>query len=788
MNQNLSSMQYLILRSILSNSGRVLYSQKRGYRTHSLTGKELNEKIQKLRVFLNNNKIRNGDKAIILGYGSVDWVIAYYACILSGIIVVPLDVMSDKELIKNILKQVKAKIIFLNKPVNLKLKNLKSFYFEDLEKNLEKIVLEEMPYPKLSSNSILEIQYTSGTTGDPKGVILTHANIVAAVRATVKTVNLNMRLRFLNVLPLSHVFGQIMGIFFPLYFGYNVFFTDTAQPRKIISTIRNKRINVAIFVPGILSNIKKHLEGKCAPCNLGFQFRIIGVGGAVLDTELEKWWKRKLIIVLQGYGLTETAAVVSLSKPFATKTGSVGKVADIVNIKFGRDNEIMVRGANVSSGYYKDKKKTKESFENGWFMTGDVGGIKNNYLFIKDRKKDVIITPSGLKAYPSDIENVLNSINGVREGCVLEKDKKVHAIFTLQNGKSPEQIIKEANQNLLGHQQIASYTVWSGDFPKTPTGKIRKFVVLQEIIKSSKPKNFAYSNKIYSIIHNTLSLNKKIDARSKLVDLGMDSLKRVELITELERHFDVEIDEIEINQNTTVEDLEKLMNERAVHHVKFRMWPTYISMVFLRRVYQKLFLLPIVSIFARTSYMGLENIAKIKSPVIFVSNHQSAFDVPVMIRHIKLPLAAAADGHVVFGIGEKNLFKKFLRKCLGYYSALAYNAYPFGTMIGTDTSLEFTGEMLDRSFSIILFPEGERTLDGKIHDFKSGIGFIVNSMKVPVVPVKLGGLFEILPRNKAIPRIGKASVTFGKVIDYKTFESKSYDEITEIIEKKVRGL
>src|SRR3989344_3989113 len=789
MSQKLSPLQELILKAISSNTQRTLYSQKIGYRTRHVSGNELHGKIQKLRIFLDNNKIKKGDKIIILGYSSIEWVVVYLACILSGIIVVPVDVMSDKKLVKKINNQVNAKAIFQREFINHSIRNVKSYLLEELENHLDDGVFKEIPYPEIKPNDIIEIQYTSGTTGDPKGVILTHDNIYSAVQVAVKTINIRLHLRFLNVLPLSHIFAQIMGLFLPLHFGYNVFFTDTVQPRKLIALIRNKRIHAAIFVPGILANLREHLEDKCVACNLGIQFRIIGVGGAALEPEVEKWWKRKYIFVLQGYGLTETAAVVSINAPFASRTGSAGKIAYGISVKLGPDKEILVKGANISIGYYLDKEKTKASFENGWFKTGDVGEIKDDYLYIKERKKDIIITPSGLKAYPSDIEPVLNSINGVKESCVVQKDNKVQAILILEEGKNPKEIIKQANEKLLSHQKIAGYTVWKNEFPKTPTGKVKKFILMKELGSNRAAlEKFSYEKKLFKIIDQILVPGKKINQSSNLVDIGMDSLKRIELITELENHFDVEIDEMKLDQNTTVFDLEKLTNQRVVYRIKFRSWPTTRLFEVLRKVYQKLLVFPIASFFTKTQYFGLDNLEGIKYPVIFVSNHQSAFDVPLMIKHIKIPLAVAADGVVVFGIGVKGFIKRNLKKMLGYYSIFSYNAFPFGATIGIDESMDFMGEMMDRKFSVIFFPEGKRTLDGKIHEFKSGVGLIVTSMKIPIVPVRLKGLFEVLPIGKTIPKFGKTSVTFGKLIDPSEITNKPYKEIARILEQKVGEL
>ncbi|MEK6984655.1 MAG: AMP-binding protein [Nanoarchaeota archaeon] len=788
MKQEPSSIQELVHSGLFHNR-KLVFNHKQGYRTRTVKALKLLEKINSARLLFNKLGINKQDKIIILGNSSFEWVTVYFACILSNIIAVPLDIMTDKSLLQKICRQVKAKTIFQSRSISISSK-AKTVYLEELFDTLEDFDSNNTPIEGASPNDIIELQYTSGTTGDPKGVILTHKNVFAAVKAATDAFGLRIHLRLLNILPLSHVFAQIIGIFLPVYYGYEIYFIDSVQPKKLISFIRNKRINAAIFVPGVLAAVRNSLEGKCIMCNLGFQFRLIGVGGAPLDAELEKWWKRKLIMVLNGYGMTETSSVISLNTPFSSRSGSVGKIAKSVRIKFGEGSEILVKGDNITQGYYDNKEKTKSSFESGWFKTGDIGEIKNGYLYLKDRKKDVIITENGLKVYPVDIEAILNSIKGVKESCVVQRKKKTHAVLILNENLKCEEIMNQANAKLLSHQKIANCSIWKDpQFPKTPTGKVKRFILLQQLEKSEKTaKKYVYENKIYGIVHQVLNPGNQVKQNSKLTDLGMDSLKRVELISELEKQFDVEIDETRIDQKTTASDLEELMKASKIVRVKFKTWPITHIVIFLRYIFQIAIFYLLIRIFTKTEYMGLDNLT-VNGPVILVSNHQSALDVPVIARHLNIPYAVAAHPEVVFGIGVGG-FQKALRKFLGCCSAFAFNAFPFGAAIGTDTSLELTGEMLDRGFSIILFPEGERTVDGKIHEFKPGIGYIIANLDADVIPVKIDGLFDVLPRGKFVPKFGKTSVIFGAPVKFnkKQLEKMTYDDISKIIEQKVKSL
>lgn len=545
------SIQNLIEDFLENNQERVIINQKKLYRTYKITGEQLKEKIAKTQTFLKNKKIKKTDKIIIQAQNSIEWISLYFACIFSGITVVPLDLSNDKILLEKIKRETEAKAVFHNEDL------------EKLDKALEKIKNSKIRKEQIKGDDILQIIYTSGTTSDPKGVVLTYENITEGVNYTKELVPIPIKLKFLNLLPLSHIFSQI-GLFFLMYCNHEIFLIDTIQPNKIIHFIKNKRINGVILVPGIMEALKKDLERKSITYKLGAQFRIIGVGGASLDPELEKWWKRHLIQVIQGYGLTETSSIISSNKFGATRTGSVGKISKHIELKLSKDKEILVKGKNIFSGYYKDQHKTKGAFlELGkWFRTGDIGEIKNNYLYIRGRKKDIIITGSGLNVYPSDIEQVLNKMPEVEESCVIEKDGKIHAVLILNKKINPKIIIQRANSHLLSHQKIQDYSIWGKEeFPKTPVGKIKKYLVSEEIGKE-KEKIFSYEDKLYRSINKILKPRKKITEKSKLIDLGMDSLRRVELISELEREFQVEIDEIKLDPHAKVSNLKEIMSDK----------------------------------------------------------------------------------------------------------------------------------------------------------------------------------------------------------------------------------
>jgi len=726
--------------NLISFEGNIAFLERVGYRTYSTTYQELKKRMLKTETYLKTKNVKKGDKVLIQAPNSVNYVVLMLACLRLGIIVIPLDIYTSKKLRKKITKEVKPKLVFLD------LTNI-----EKLTKNLP----ENKVIPKTSKNDIAEIIYTSGTTDVPKGVTLTHENIYSNVKA-IKDVFF-LKLKTISVLPLSHMFEQCCGLFLQLSNKSTIFYPNSSRYSDIIDLIRYKKINAIITVPGILDGLKKAIElrEKSLRKLLGFQFKIIGVGGASLPKELEDWWRKK-VLLLQGYGLTETSPLVTINLPFKKRKYSVGKPIKNVELRI-KNNEIQVKGPNVMQGYYKKPEKTKEVFDNEWFKTGDLGEIKKGFLYFKDREKDIIVSEAGLNIYPQDIEKELNKY--VKESCVIEKNG-VHAVLITE--KKPKKIIEKVNKKLEQHQKITSFSVWHGNFPKTPTGKIKKF----EITKNVEQPLYKDKNPLHVLLLSSLKTNIKDNI--SLTSLGMDSLKRMEILALIEEKYGIELNEQDLNEKTTSKDLENLIKEaKKISYYNFKL-P---KLNFLGRTIAFI----IIHLFCRIKCMK-----KTTFKGIIVANHVSALDVPVLSSCIKTKYAVATLPYVL-GINNK----KIKWKLIGFFLKHLLATYPFGSEVGLENSLRFTGHLLDKGFSIIVFPEGERTKNGEIHSFKEGVGLLALNMDSEILPVKTSGLFKILPRNKIIPKFGKVIVKIGKPFKLKEL---SYFKATKLIEKKVLSL
>ncbi len=360
----------------------------------------------------------------------------------------------------------------------------------------------------VTRDDTVEIIFTSGATADPKGVVLTHRNVLANIVPVEREVRKYKKygrpffpIRFLNLLPLSHMFGQAMATFVPPMLEGTVIFMRGYNPQEIVRQIKTRRVSVLVSVPKILDVLadyvaRLHPEVRDVPAGkehvarrwwryraihrlFGAKFWSFVVGAAPLETSLESFWGRLGFVVVQGYGLTETAPIVTLNHPFSTSKGSVGKPIGGVNVRIAADGEILVRGENVTTGYYG--APDTGAFEDGWFHTGDIGELdEGGRLFIRGRKKEMIVTPEGLNVFPEDVERAVNAVAGVKEsaavGVTQNGEERVQIALVVDPGIDPDAVIRTANTQLADHQRIRAGRIWPGaELPRTEgTRKLKR--------------------------------------------------------------------------------------------------------------------------------------------------------------------------------------------------------------------------------------------------------------------------------------------------------------------------
>ncbi len=491
-----------------------------GFRTWILSYRELYGRIGGFAHHLDQRGLTKGDRIIIWGENRPEWLVAFWSCLARGIEVVPVDFRSSPRLVERIHQEVEAELL-IHGPTqdgsNLQIPRLSMAEFDELGAE------DPVKVTGIDPEDVVQIVYTSGTTGNPKGVVHRHRNICSNLRMFPREINKYKKyirpfqpIRILDMLPLSHMFGQTLGIYFPILLETSVVFMSDMHPGVVTKTIKRERVSVLVAVPRLLSGLRHDLERRFElpvkrsertgiPGALlrwwryrrihtlfGLKFWALVVGGARLSPEEEEFWWRLGFVVIQGYGLTETSPIVTTNHPLKTRRGSIGYVVESQEVRIAPDGEILIRGESVVTEYLGGAPDSATRFIDGWLHTGDVGEMdEEGRLYYRGRKKDVIVTADGLNIYPQDIEAAIKKQPSVKD-CVVfgapdEQDERVHAVLLLEeSGLDVGRLIGQANEELEPHQRIRGWSVWTDeDFPRTPsTFKIIKAEVKRRILSA----------------------------------------------------------------------------------------------------------------------------------------------------------------------------------------------------------------------------------------------------------------------------------------------------------------
>jgi long-chain acyl-CoA synthetase len=816
-----------------------------GYRRRTHTYADVGRAARGFAARLAAAGIRRDDKVVFWGENRPEWIACYWGCLISGIVVVPIDYRSSLEFVQKVSRLVQARVLLIGEDVGRGLPDpallagaeapAHTWRFADLDWRAD----GPMPDLALSRDDVMQIIFTSGATAEPKGVVIRHRNVLANTVPVEREVMKYRKyaipfhpIRFINLLPLSHMFGQSMATNIPPMIRGAVIFTHSFNPHDIVGLIHKRRVSVLVCVPKILDVLREHVrrafpESDTAPeagisipgrwwryrrvhSALGLKFWAFVVGAAPLPPDLEEFWRRMGFAVIQGYGLTETAPIVTLNHPFRTSKGSVGTPIGGVEIRIADDGEILVRGENVTSGYFASSEAGATTAESpvdadGWLHTGDIGDRDDaGRVFIKGRKKEMIVTPEGLNVFPEDVERALNAIDGVRDSAVVGvaqgAEERVHAVLLLDPGTDANAVVRTANARLQDHQKIRTSSTWPGpELPRTEgTRKLKRGQIRQWVRDGAQPVASLPGGDSVEALLARFARGRDVTAATTIDELGLSSLERVELMVALEDRFQTRIDESRFADAGNVAALKQLIEEpaaadQAEEPVHFPSWNRTALVSIVRRLSLATWILPIARMFAFLKISGLEHLKNISGPVVFASNHQSHMDVPVILAALPGRWRARAAPAM-----QKEFFKAHffpeqygrrarLKTSLLYYLAAFYfNAFPLPQReAGARQTLQYIGELTGDGWSIVIFPEGMRSDSGQMKAFRGGIGMIGSRLAVPVVPVRIEGADRVLHPTWRMARPGVVRVSFGAPLQLR---GDDYAALANDVENAVRAL
>jgi long-chain acyl-CoA synthetase len=754
----------------------------------------------------------------------------------------------------------------------------------------------------------IQIVFTSGTTAEPRGVVHTHRNVLVSLQSIENEIGKYIQyervfhpLRFLHCIPLSHVFGQFMGLWCPALLAAEVHFAEQPEPARMTEMIRRERISVLIAVPRMLHLLRVHLVGRFpeletpptaqkravngAPARddggggvkgvlrkwwryrrvhreLGWKFWAVISGGATLPGDLEAFWSRLGFALIQGYGMTETAALVTLNHPFHIAQGTIGKALPGREVKITEDGEILVRGEMLAGATWSAGQM--HAREGEWLATGDLAekNAAGDLRFL-GRNGDVIVTGAGMNIHPADLEAALVAQPGVRGAvvvaCEMAGAAEPVAVVLLSGGEEElQRAVAQANCRLAEYQQIRRVLRWPEiEFPYTSTGKLIRRQVAQwacatlagrrQSAADSAAANSAAADRddllemIAEVTGETIPVDERRDCaavnRLRLSEnLHLDSLGCVQLQSALEQRFGLELEDDAVAKLEDVAELRALVEQHlsgpaagfavessepgrelstlvtdeqqrtdnkqaaidieqaATSEHSYPRWPWGWAMQAGRVAFIEYMMRPAVWLLAAPRVVCAA--AELPdAPVLVIANHVTAYDGALILYALPAKLrrrvAAAMSGEMLADMrrarNQPNAVANFFGPAAYWLLTALFNVFPLPRARGFRRSFAHAGEAMDRGYSVMIFPEGTRSRDGKLHAFRPGIGLLATESRVPIVPVALVGLEEIRASHSRWFRSGKIEVQIGRAIPAAEEESDPA-QFTARLEEAVREM
>jgi long-chain acyl-CoA synthetase len=823
--------------------------QHTGNRRKITTYAELATLAGRFAALLDSRNLQPGDRVTIWAQNSAEWVAAFYGCLLRGVIAVPLDAYGTPDFATRVSADVKPALVTGDATLLQTLPNdFPKLAFEDWPTTLP---TEEVgPILTLSHDTPLQILFTSGTTGDPKGIVHTHGNILSSFDPIRLAAHPYMRyerivhpLRFLHTLPLSHVFGQMMGLWVPSIFAAEVHFETRLNAPRLIETIRRERISVLAGVPRVLALLKTHLEAEHPNLSariksaqgisaqkrwwrfrdihsaFGFKFWAFVTGGGALPSPIEQFWNALGFVLVQGYGMTETSALITLNHPFKVARGTIGKPLPGREVKLQPDGEVLVRGPMISPATWSGGALQQRTDE--WLATGDLAEAQpTGELRFLGRKSETIVTATGVNLHPEDLEAAFEPEAEVAACAVvpIETPTGPEPCAVLALRITPDRaptILQSANTRLAEFQRIRRFAVWpEPDLPRTPTGKIKRATITTWLAsreaKDGRSSASAGTDWLLTLISRITGEGLPSESETQnqdlrlAEDLHLDSLGRVQLMAALEERLGTALNSTDFDSVETLNQLRNLIthpdnpepntipqsqnastliptpqniptapNSPTTHIYPHWPWSRPISV--LRTAFVECVTLPLVWLLAAPKVdtpIPTTKPPATTGPMLIIANHVTTYDLPLLLyalpRNIRLHTAAAMSGEILDDLlhARNRGWLNPLGPPAWLLITALFNVFPLPRRRDFQRSFAHAGEALDHGLNVIIFPEGTRSPDGTLAPFRPGIGLLVKQSSVPVLPIALRGLGELKTRKRRWFRSGTLQVRIGQPIHF----------------------
>jgi len=714
---------------------------------------------------------------------------------------------------------------------NIKVLNVDNFKIDD--EKMKKIANSEFELRNPEGNQTAAMLYTSGTTGSPKGVMLTYNNLMTEMEGIYEKGIFDHRDQILALLPFHHVLPLTATILLMLRYQTSIVFVRKIASKEIFEALEKNRVTALIGVPRVFKlfydGIKQQIDAKFITRAIfkimsksksiplkrkvfskvhkkfGGHLDFIVAGGAKLDPEIARFYETLGIYSLEGYGLTETSPVIAVNSKKERKIGTIGKKLYNVDVKI-ENEELWVKGPIVMKGYYNKPEKTAEVMtEDGWFKTGDLAKIdEEGYITIIGRRNSMIVLSNGKNIDPETLENrlIAKSDKLIKEAGIFNHQNKLAAIIipdllecrkrNINNVKNYiKNIVEDYNLSAHNYEKVLDYKVFEEELPKTRVGKLRRFMLPnlyeQNVVKKAKVAE--PDNEVYKILKEYVKKAKGIEPQPEEnleLEIGMDSLDIVEFFAYIENNFGLQLDEEKFAEMPNLKLLSEYINEKAVKIENNEInWKQIIEEAkpikddknrWITK-FLKVFLDVIIKVYFRIQRNGREKLDP--KPKIYVSNHQSFID-PLILGSL-LPKSILYN--TIF-LAIDWYFKKFPLKLLVSNG----NVILIDINKNIRKSVEEIVGYLKSGKNVLIFPEGARTKDGKVAEFKKVFAIISKELGIDVQCLGIKGGFEAYSRYMKFPKPKKIKVAVLDIIkpegSYEEIAEKAKEIITKYVESE----
>ena len=873
---------------------RVAIEVQRPDRVDRFTYQQLYDLAVAHGVWLAANGVQPGDRCAILAHNDAHWCAVQLGILRAGAVAVPLDTNYSAKQIGTVIRDSGSRLLFVSE-------RLRPIAAQALDAGLidaQIDIVDVHSYPgtatalsaeaKYEASAPAVILYTSGTTSDPKGVVLTHANLLAERDAAFAVVTVVADDALLGVLPLFHSLAQVANLLLPFAVGARVVYLETINSADLVRALKERQITIFCCVPqffylihqrvvqqvqksGVLTrvvfktllalnfrlrrmglNLGPTLFGKVHNV-MGRKMRLLVTGGSKFDPAIGRDLYSLGFTILQAYGLTETSACASINTPDEAHIDTVGKPLPGVEIKIlppepgaldpsagsGQDGEIAVRGPIVMAGYYNRPDATAQVMVDGWFLTGDLGRMDaDGRLQITGRKKEMIVLASGKNIYPEEIEAHYRQSPYVKEICVMglaepgrPSTERLFAAVVPNMDLMRERKIVNAGDilrfeieglavGLPAHKRVLGYDIWFEPLPRTTTQKIKRHeverMVRERQLAAAQDASAPLSDEHQAwlddghvsvaagVIQARLREGTRLRPDANLeLDLGLDSMERVELLTELEQRFRVKVPQAAAFEIFTVAQLVEAVRPGSSGGVPpsglsvtadeswsvlLRDLPPVTDPVLGGLLERRPLATPVMFVLSKVVRMtlgrvqvtGLEKLPR-RGAFIISPNHQSYLD-PLFVSGV-LPYRVWRD---LFYVGAVEYFETPFTR----WVARTINLVPVDADSNLVPAMQAGAFGLSHGKVLVLFPEGERSMDGTVRKFKKGSPILAQHLGVPIVPVAVKGIYELWPRNRPfnwklmLPFSGhKVTIAFGEPMRFD--EKANYADSTAQLRERV---